>query len=355
MSVNNIGYLTMDSPSSETPILKKRANPHTPPKIISMEDFKKFKENKVFMYVKDLKHTLKHLGLGNEIKGKKKATLEEMLLNFFKKFSSVTESKDQIEKITKIQALYRAKKIRRDIKIYGIGILDKKMCNNREDFYTFEPVDEIEREYFFSYKDKDGFVYGFDLRSFKKLLDTKSSNPYNREEIPNHAIESFDKRVDYIINNKINITDFAPEEFTPEQIFKNKVIEVFQKIDNLDTIAGGTDINWFLNLSFEDLKNYYKLLEDIWNYRANLTHAAKLKIVPHNDMFQTPMNYIMNLSQSKEKKLKLYVLNEINKLISSADEREHCTTGAYYVLTAFAEMVPECAQSLPWLVQDGFQ
>lgn len=354
MSVNNIGYLTMDSPTIETTISKKRANPNSPPKILNMEDFLKYKENKIFMYVKDLKHTLKHLGLGNEIKGKKKATLEEMLFNFFNKFNSVTENKEQVKKITKIQALYRANKLRRDIKIYGIGIVDKNICNNREDFYTFEPVNEIKREYFFSYKDKDGFVYGFDLRSFKKLLDTKSSNPYNREEIPNYALESFEKRVDYIISNKIHITDFAPEEFTPEQKFKNKVMEVFQKIDDLDTIAGGTDINWFLNLSFLDLKNYYKLLEDIWNYRANLTHAAKLKIVPQNDMFQTSMNYILNLNQSKEQKLKLHILNEIDKLVSSTEDREQRTTGAYYVLTAFAEMVPECAQSLPWLVQDGF-
>ena len=71
-------------------------------------------------------------------------------------------------------------------------------------------------------------------------------------------------------------------------------------------------------------------------------------------MFQTSMSYIMNLHESKEKKLKLHIINEIDKLVSSSEEVEHRTTGAYYVLTAFAEMVPECAQALPWLVQDGF-
>lgn len=345
----------MDDSTVEALNDKTRAKPCNPPKILSMEDFKKCKDNKIFMYVKDLKHTLKHLGFGNQIKGKKKGVLESMLCDFFNKYSSVNENMEQIDKITKIQALYRANKIRRDIKLYGIGILDKNICNNREDFYTFEPVIEITREYFFSYKDRDGFVYGFDIRSFKKLLDTKSSNPYNREDIPNYAIESFENRVKYMIKNKISIDDFEPEKFTPEQEFKNKVIEVFQKIDDLDTVAGGTDINWFLNMSFVDLKNYYKLLEDIWNYRANLTQAAKLRIVPHNDMFQTSMTYIQNLHQNKEKHLRLYVLNEIDKLVSSTDDRAQRTTGAYYVLTAFAEMVPQCAQSLPWLVQDGFQ
>jgi hypothetical protein len=355
MSVNNIGYLTMDTPDTEIPRSKTRANPTNPPKILSMEEFIKYKENKVFMYVKDLKHTIKHLGLDKNLKGKKKPMLEDMLFEFFTKFNSVNKNKEKIEQITKIQALYRARKIRKYINIYGVGILDKNICNNREDFYTFEPVNEIEKDYFFSYKDQDGFVYGFDIRSFKKLLDTKSSNPYNREEIPNYALESFENRVKYMIKNKVSIMDFVAEEFTPEQQLKNKVMEVFQKIDELDTIAGGTNINWFLGLNFNDLKNYYKLLEDIWNYRANLTQAAKMKIVPQNDMFQTSMNHILNLSPSKEKKLRIYILNEIDKLVSSTDDISQRTTGAYYVLTAFAEMVPDCAQSLPWLVQDGFQ
>jgi hypothetical protein len=344
----------MDAPTPEVFRKKNRATPNDPPKILSMEEFIKYKENKVFMYVKDLKHTLKHLGFSNKIKGVKKTMLEDMLFTFFTKYN-VSKESIEVNKITKIQALYRARKIRQDISIYGLGIINRDLCNNREDFYTFEPIDEIAREYFFSYKDLDGFIYGFDIRSFKKLLDTKSSNPYTRADIPDYAVNSFEKRVNFMIKTKISILDFVPEEFTPEQKLKNRVIEVFQKIDELDTIAGGTDINWFLDLNFQDLKNYYKLLEDIWNYRANLTHAAKLKIVPYGDMFQTSMNYILNLPQSKEKKLRIHILNEIDKLISSTDDISQRTTGAYYVLTAFAEMVPSCAQSLPWLVQDGFQ
>lgn len=332
---------------------KLRNTPEELPKVISLEDFLKYKQNKVFMYVKDIKHTLKHYGFGKELKGKKKHMLEDMLNELFSKFENVNNS-DNIEKITKIQALYRARKLRTDIKLYGIGILDRSICNNVEDFYTFEPINEIKRDYFYSFKDIDGFVYGFDIRSFKKLIETKSLNPYNRAKIPDNALERFNKRVEFIIKNKINLYDFEPDELTAEQKLKNRVLEVFQKIDELNTVAGGTNVQWFLGMNFGDLKNYYKLLEDIWNYRANLSHHDKHKIVPQNDMFQTSMSYIMNLHESKEKKLKLHIINEIDKLVSSSEEVEHRTTGAYYVLTAFAEMVPECAQALPWLVQDGF-
>ena len=330
-----------------------RNSKSSPAKILSLNEFFKYKKNKIFIYVKDLRETLKHYGLEKEIKGLKKHDLEEMLNNLFMKYSKF-DSEDAITKITKIQKLYREKKLKKKLEIYGIGILDRSICNNRDDFYTFEPVCEMDEKYFFSYKDLDNFVYFFDIRSFKKLLDVNAENPYTRQKIPEYAIQNFNKRIEYIIKNKVFIEDFEPDNFSAKQKLKNRVLEVFQKIDELGTVAGGTDINWFLNLNFKDLKNYYKLLEDIWNYRANLTAQAKLNIVPQNDMFQTSMTYIMNLSPTKENHLKIYILNEIEKLISSTENLEHRTTGAYYVLTAFAELVPQCAQALPWLVQEGF-
>ena len=63
-----------------------------------------------------------------------------------------------------------------------------------------------------------------------------------------------------MVKYNIILNAFEHEKITPSQKFKNKVVAVFQKIDELDTIAGGTDVNWFLNMDFKDLKNYYKLL-----------------------------------------------------------------------------------------------
>ena len=42
------------------------------------------------------------------------------------------------------------------------------------------------------------------------------------------------------------------------------------------------DIKWVLNLNHIRLKKLYKELEDIWNYRANLSQHTKCKIVPPN-------------------------------------------------------------------------
>ena len=38
-------------------------------------------------------------------------------------------------------------------------------CNNSDDFLTVEDIKEIPYEYFYSFKDNDGFLYGFNILS----------------------------------------------------------------------------------------------------------------------------------------------------------------------------------------------
>ena len=60
-----------------------------------------------------------------------------------------------------------------------------------------------------------------------------------------------------------------------EQLFNQKVIQIFQKIDELNY---NTNIDWFNKLSMYQLKILYRELEDIWNYRAQLTDDTKKNI-----------------------------------------------------------------------------
>lgn len=232
----------------------------------------------------------------------------------------------------------------------GIGSIYKNKCVNQEDFYTFENINDLEDKYFFSYE-QNNCIYFFDIRSFKKLLETTKKNPYTLIEIPKYAIESFKLREDFLRNKKININFENNTKLTKEQEFNNKVISVFQKIDELNVSASGVDLNWFYDLNSIQLKMYYKLLEDIWNYRAELTQLNKQQIVPTNDMFTFSVHQIYSINNMDKRKLQKIVLKEIDKLISSSNSNEHRMTGCYYVLTALVEISPQCAQSLPWLVQ----
>ena len=122
-------------------------------------------------------------------------------------------------------------------------------------------------------------------------------------------------------------------------------------MDELNTVAGGTNTEWFTNLSFIELKAFYRNLEDIWNFRSELSHEKKLAIVPTNNAFKNNLYYIMNLPLCEKHTLQQIILNEIELLVSSAIDNENKSTGCYYVLIAFTEISPEIAAEMPWLIQ----
>lgn len=293
-------------------------------------------KNKKMIYVDTVKYTLKHYKLNT--KGKKKEVIER-LLDYY---NLVKHYKPIMPFILLLQKKYRNRH----------SSISKKDISytNSEDFYTLEPLTNIEPYYLFSFKDKSGFTYGFDIRSFKKLVDSGGINPYNREPIPFYAIENMKTQLNKLKQKKISI-ETENDTLTKEQEFKANVISIFQKMDNLNVTAGGTRIEWFLNLSFVQLKNYYRTLEDIWNYRAELTYNQKCEIVPNNDVFKHSVSHILSYNPSKKRQLQILILNEIDKLISSSPDINNRNTGCYYVLIAFTEVSYDCAQDMPWLIQ----
>ena len=149
--------------------------------------------------------------------------------------------------------------------------------------------------------------------------------------------------------NNIIIKEFEKPKLTKIQLFNNKMITIFQKIDLLDVVASGIDTKWFTDLNLLQLKIFYKVLEDIWNYRAELTNEHKNKIVPDKQMFVNSVKKIYSLHSKT--KLQDIILNEIDNLVSSANNNNDRITGSYFVLTALVEVSQDCANELPWLVQ----
>lgn len=311
-------------------------------------DYNQYINNRLkkFHYVSDIKYTLKHYNLNTN--GKKKELIER--LDIF--FNSIKNMNKYSKQIIIIQKYIRGYLTRRKLLNKDYYFRYSK-CNNKEDFYTFESINDIKELYFFSYTDKDNFTYFFDIRSFEKLKNGSHSNPYNRQPIPSYAIESYNKRLEMVLKNK-QFKPFDKPILSDEQKYRNYVIEVFQKIDNTECIAGGTNINWFINLSFSSKINFYKILEDIWIYRANLTNNQKDLIVPDRNIFNRN-NYehlYKNKNKPKFKKLiEYFILKNMEKLVSSATENCHRVSGAYYILIALVEVSTECANSLPWLIQ----
>mgnify|MGYP001253481291 CR=1 FL=1 len=271
---------------------------------------------------------------------------KQELINKIKKIFDILKDYNQkknLKKVIKIQLSVKKYLKKKNIKLRGPGFIDRNICNNQEDFLTFESIKEIPDKYFFSFKD-DKFIYGFDIRSFNKLLDNKMNNPYNRNDIPLQAITNLNS---LILNKTYNLEEDL--EITKEQKMNHSIINVFQKIDQLETYAGGTDINWFLNLSKSQLRSYYKVLEDIWNYRSELGPQRKKEIVPIKKMFQ--MNVKSYSKLTSKSVMRTILLQEMEKLVDSAHKREDKILGSYYVLIGLVEVSLEVAGALPWLVQ----
>ncbi len=251
-----------------------------------------------------------------------------------------------INKIIKIQSIFRTKYIQIINKLKGPGLFNRKNCTNEEDFYTFEDKNKILYDYFFSYKEKN-IIYCFDIRSFKLLIEKfKETNPYNRSEISIIVKNNALKLISYLEKRNI-LSSFLEEKLTPEQEFNQYIIKTFQI---MDSFGYNTDVNWFKNLNSYQLKKMWINLEDIWSYRSNLSIQEKNNIVipsakqPFQDFKKI---YIYN----NKEKLQKYILQDINILISSGIDNNFSNIGCLYVLTSLSSVSSDCLNSMSWLQQ----
>lgn len=240
----------------------------------------------------------------------------------------------------------------------GPARLKRKICNNPEDFLTTENINEIDPFYFFSYKDTDNFIYGFNLQSIKQLIDKNQYfNPYNRSKISNEILDVVKTRIKYNKFIGYNIQHCIDNEnnnivSNNNTIIKNKTLLLFQYID---TLGYYTDINWFLNLNRSKIIRFIRELYDIWNYRAGLNMITKVQICPWingNPFININLNLLNNRTLSEET-FKLMSLTLIENFIKPnlPSNEGNKSLSAMYILSAITLVSQSAAESLPWLYQ----
>ena len=267
-------------------------------------------------------------------------------LKYFKEFLKYYKNTNSI---IKIQSLIKMRYILKINRYKGPGLLNK--CINDTDFYTFEEKKNINYNYLFSYSEDNNNqnIYFFDIRSFKLLIDnnpTNIINPYNRKNIPNNIINNYNKLIKYLINKNIEIT-FEKDILSEEQLFNQKIINIFQKIDSF---GYNTSIEWFTQLSIYSLKKFWANLEDIWNYRSNLNYNQKDNIIQKNKK-QPFLKFKYINKNININILQDYILDDINIFITSGKNNSFSNIGCLYVLTALSYVSKPCIESMPWLTQ----
>jgi hypothetical protein len=253
----------------------------------------------------------------------------------------------------KIQGVARGSLVRTYNKLHGPAFTNRKLCTNETDFVSMDSLDEIELDRFISYKDADGFIYGFDLVSlynliFKCGVDVK--NPYNRNTVPAYVYRNIKSiiRIGTLFNKHINLHIEDDVAISKPKAVELRALELFQKIDSLGNYS---DSNWFLSLNRSKSIRFMRELGDIFNFRAQLTNEVKQNICPpHGDPFRTfNMNYI--LAEEELHNVKNHILEILEKFVNDGIDVNNKSLGAYYILAALTLVNDTAANALPWLFQ----
>ncbi len=259
-------------------------------------------------------------------------------------------------KIIKIQKVFRGKLVRTYFKLHGPAAFNRSLCTNSDDFITMDPLEEMSFHQFLSYKDSDGFIYGFNIASLFNLFvksknGEKVQNPYNRNVIPETIIANIRKiiRLSVIIKMPINL---CYEDETPsisnEKAIELRALTLFQKIDELGNYS---NFQWFLSLNKIKLIRLVRELADIWNYRAQIELQVKRNICPPNgDPFRNlNLHYIS--SEQNICNIQKVILEVLEKFVNNGVDKDSKALGACYVLGALTIVNDDAATSLPWLFQ----
>jgi len=259
--------------------------------------------------------------------------------------------------VIKIQKTARGIFQRTYNKLHGPAYKNRKLCTNDMDFITMETFDNVNFHQFYSYKDDDGFVYGFEICSIYNLFFKCGSNlesfknPYNRNIFPSSIIKSILRIVslESIIKSHIQLEiEDDTLKIEPSKVIALRALGLFQ---NIDALGNYSDANWFLSLSRGQIVKMMRELTDIFTYRAQLTPETKRNICPPhgNPFLDVNMNYINN--ETDINNIRKVVLTILERFVNSGINTDSKSLGAYYVLASLTLVNESAANALPWLYQ----
>lgn len=253
-----------------------------------------------------------------------------------------------MDNIVTIQKYIRGFIVRNNIKIRGISVYNRKLCNNDTDCLSLKSIEDIPNKDFYSYKDSNGHYWGFDLVTIKECINNNVGNPYNTlpftDEVKDsiNAIESKMKKPIKLELPKIESVAVKVEQ---------RCVELFQQMDNLKNY---TKCDWFLDLSILGLKKLYKEMEDLWNYRLQLTNNDKLRYVKNSDVNLFTLKEFQNIKKINNKHtLSNILLNSFEKLINDGQTESDKATACQWILSGLTLVNEDARNTLPWLYQSA--
>ena len=260
--------------------------------------------------------------------------------------------------VVNVQKIIRGFLQRKYDKIHGPAYKNRKLCTNAFDFLSMDELTVIPKEQFFSFKDDDGFIYGFDILSLHNLnykCNGAVKNPFNTKPLTSKIIEDFRSLLRLSRVMKVNIlTELSDitKEVSDKKSVELRALTLFQ---NIDALGNYSNAQWFLKLNRGQLIKFIKELVDIWQYRANLSIEIKKSICPPmGNPFPRQINYNVLIATENIDDIRKQILEIMEKFVNTGSDKDNRCLGAYYILCAMTLVNNEAATSLPWLYEAAY-
>ena len=291
-----------------------------------------------------------------------------------------------------VQKIFRGHIIRKLMKLKGDAFKNKKTCVNETDFYTLDPIEDIPYDEFYSYKDSNNFVYGFNISSLITLFKQKGKiiNPYNREKVDFKIMNDIftlykltNILFPYVFNDKkdepnIPVANNQPPQ--PLQPHQNRVItnvtnnnqlteniELHNKMQRIrekpihvriqelfmeiDLLGNYTNSSWFNNLEKRDYIRFYRYLYDIWHYRGQMSHETKRRICRLHDPFINTSLSSLNLATTTTEDCRAVCLYIMENMVYTGIDAEYQKIGALHVLSVLTIVSMDARRNMLWLYE----
>lgn len=255
--------------------------------------------------------------------------------------------------IIKIQKIFRGFITRKYNSLHGPAYKNRSMCTNCSDFVTMESLTEINLHQFFSFKDDDGFIYGFDINSLYNMLHKhkETKNPYNRNTISETVLKNIKKMIRFSKLLKIRLNLEIEDDIKNMSIEKAIELRVLTLFQNIDALGNYSNPQWFLSLTRNNTIKFVRELIDIWDYRAQLSMEIKCNIFPpYGDPFRNLSLYYIQ-TETDINNIRKIIIQVLENFVNSGIDRDSKSLGAYYVLGALTLVNNSAANALPWLYQ----
>jgi len=256
--------------------------------------------------------------------------------------------------VIKVQKRIRGYLQRKYNDTHGPAFKNRLLCTNNFDFLSMDKLTNIPYKQFFSFKDDDGFIYGFDILSLYNLIHKCNGavkNPFNQQPLASKVIEKF--RTLLRISRVLKINILTELSDITKEVSDNKLVELraLTLFQNIDSLGNYSNAQWFLTLNRNNLSKFIRELEEIWKFRAKLSDDIKKAIChPSGNPFKRLPNFdIDNLDDIRK-----IILEIMEKLVNTGTDKDNKCLGAYYVLSALTLVNKEAATSLPWLYEAAY-